>query len=271
MEWFLIGIFLLTGSISGLAAGFFGIGGGLIAIPIFLWVFESQNIGGTHVVQLTYGTNLFVIIFNSLLASYRHSINKQVLWPVVPFIALFSITGALIGSGLATWIPGKFLKLLFSLLLIYSSGRLILNLRPEVRLQPPPITGKKRRYFSILTGLIAGLTSGLTGLGGGVVTIPLLIGLLHLPVKMVAGTSSSIMIFTAFAATSGYILAGWNKPDLPPGTIGYVYMAAALPAVLGSSLFSQIGAQLNHLISPDKLRLVFAIFLILMSVKMLFF
>ena len=122
MEWSLVGLFLIVGIFVGLAAGFFGIGGGLIAIPVFLWIFESRNIGGDSFVQLAFGTNLFIIIFTSAFASYRHTKNKLVVWQVVPLIASASIIGALVGSHLAGVLSGNVLKIIFGLFLISSAN-----------------------------------------------------------------------------------------------------------------------------------------------------
>lgn len=271
MEWSFIGLFLIVGIFVGLAAGFFGIGGGLIAIPIFLWVFEANNLGGDYYVQLAFGTNLFIIIFTSIFASYRHTKNKFVIWKAVPIIAFFSIIGALVGSRLASILPGNFLKFIFALFLLYAAVRLLF-VKTEGDLKNPNVINLHyKKTLLLLIGMLSGFISGLTGLGGGIIAIPLMISLLHIPIKSVAGTSSSIMIFTALAATSGYILSGWEKPDLPIGTMGYVYFFAAFPVLIGSVTFAQVGAYLNNQISPNKLRYFFVIFLFFTSLKMLFF
>jgi uncharacterized protein len=271
MEWSFVGLFLVVGIFVGLAAGFFGIGGGLIAIPIFLWIFESSNIGGDHIVQLAFGTNLFIIIFTSTFASYRHSKNKFVIWQVVPLIASFSIVGALGGSCLANTLPGNVLKLIFALFLLYAAVRLLIFKTKDVTNNFDLVKLQFKKRSLIFIGVLSGFISGLTGLGGGIIAIPLMISLLNIPIKSVAGTSSAIMIFTALAATTGYVFSGWHNQDLPLGAIGYVYLFTAFPVLIGSIIFAQVGAHLNNQISPNKLRYAFVIFLFFMSLKMLFF
>jgi uncharacterized membrane protein YfcA len=269
MDWNLAGLFVLVGVFVGLVAGFFGIGGGLIAIPVFLWIFKSKGIGGDYYVHVAFGTNLFIIIFTSLLASYRHSKNNQVLWHAVPVIVVFSVLAAYSGAAIAHLFSGEILTCLFSVLLIYSGLRLLKMKTHHEDIHRMEIRHKKLLYG--LTGMITGLISGISGLGGGIVTIPFMISVLKFPVKMVAGTSSSIMVFTAMAATLGYIINGWQQAGLPPGSLGYVYLYAAIPTIFGSAIFAQVGAQINHIISTDKLQVYFAIFLLFIAAKMLFF
>jgi uncharacterized membrane protein YfcA len=271
MEWSLVGLFLVVGIFVGLAAGFFGIGGGLIAIPIFLWIFEVRNIGGENFVQLAFGTNLFIIIFTSAFASYRHTKNNLVVWQAVPYIAISSIIGALAGSQLAGVLSGNILKYIFILFLIYAAARLLVVKKAEDFNKTNIVDLKDKKRLLLLIGILSGFISGLTGLGGGIVAIPLMISLLNIPIKSVAGTSSSIMIFTALAATSGYILSGWNNPDLPIDSMGYVYFFAAVPVLFSSVVFVQVGAYLNIQISPNKLRYIFVMFLFMMSLKILLF
>ncbi len=265
-------IYFLLGIVVGLAAGFFGIGGGVIAIPVLMWIFHSQGIGGDYYVHLAFGTNLFVIIVTASMASYRHTKYGHVYWPAVPYLAAFSITGAFLSSFVARLIPGDALKILFALLMIYSGVRLLYHkkhpeparTRAELRENPPKI-------LYAVTGLLAGIIAGLTGLGGGVIAIPLMITLLHFPVEVVAGTSSSIMIFTAIAGTAGYIVNGWGIPSLPRGALGFVYLYAAIPYLLGTSISAQVGAKLNNLLDAAKLRTIFGAFLLVMAIKVLFF
>ena len=269
MEWSLVGLFLIVGIFVGLAAGFFGIGGGLIAIPVFLWIFESRNIGGDSFVQLAFGTNLFIIIFTSAFASYRHTKNKLVVWQVVPLIASASIIGALVGSHLAGVLSGNVLKIIFGLFLIYAGLRL-LAVKTNGEIGTNLTNLKDKKLLLLLIGILSGFVSGLTGLGGGIVAIPLLISLLNIPIKSLAGTSSAIMIFTAVAATVGYIYSGWKNPELLIYSAGYVHLFAAVPVLLGSAIFAQVGAYLNNQISPNKLKYIFIFFLLLMSFKLLF-
>jgi len=265
-------VYFGLGLVVGLAAGFFGIGGGVIAIPVLMWIFASKGIGGDFFVHLAFGTNLFVIVVTSAMASYRHTRLHNVYWHAVPYLAAFSILGAFMSSFVARIIPGDVLRMLFGLLMIYSGGRLLLQNQPSAegagsvpQEDPPP------KFLYALTGLSAGIIAGLTGLGGGIIAIPLMITLLRFPVRVVAGTSSSVMIFTAIAGTTGYIINGWGRPALPAGAIGFVYLRAAVPYLFGTAISAQIGAKLNSMVKGNALRAIFGVFLLVMAIKVLFF
>ncbi|MBW1855513.1 MAG: sulfite exporter TauE/SafE family protein [Deltaproteobacteria bacterium] len=194
-----------------------------------------------------------------------------VVWQVVPHIAISSIIGALVGSQIASYLSGNILRFIFVLFLFFVAARLLAANPTDDFNKTNIVDLKDKKIRLLLIGILSGFISGLTGLGGGIVAIPLMISLLNIPIKSVAGTSSSIMIFTALAATTGYILSGWNNPDLPNDAMGYVSFFTALPVLLGSVIFAQVGASLNNQISPNKLRYIFIFFLILMSLKTLFF
>jgi len=265
-------IYFGLGLVVGLAAGFFGIGGGVIAIPVLMWIFASRGIGGDFFVHLAFGTNLFVIIVTAAMASYRHTRLNHVYWQAVPYLAAFSIIGAFLSSFVARIIPGDILRILFAMLMVYSGVRLLLRKgdppgevsKEDLRANPP-------KLLYALTGLSAGIIAGLTGLGGGIIAIPLMITLLRFPVRVVAGTSSSVMIFTAMAGTVGYIINGWGNPALPAGALGFVYLHAAIPYLLGTAISAQIGAKLNSMVKGAALRATFGVFLLIMAIKVLFF
>ncbi|HHM23558.1 MAG TPA: sulfite exporter TauE/SafE family protein [Bacteroidetes bacterium] len=272
MDPFLL-VYFALGLVVGVAAGFFGIGGGVIAIPVLMWIFASRGIGGDFYVHLAFGTNLFVIIVTASMASYRHTRFGNVFWKAVPYLAAFSILGAFLSSFVARLIPGDVLRILFAMLMVYSGVRLLMPRKGSAAEDPSEtqFCDDPPKGLCAVTGLLAGIVAGLTGLGGGIVAIPLMITLLRFPVRVVAGTSSSIMIFTAIAGTVGYIINGWGNPQLPHGALGFVYLKAAVPYLLGTAISAQIGAKLNSITSGPALRIIFGVFLLLMAIKVLFF
>ena len=92
--------------------------------------------------------------------------------------------------------------------------------------------------------------------------------LLHFPVSKVAGTSSATIVFTATSAALGYVHQGWGHPLLPPGTLGHVSWLLAIPLILSSMVFSQVGAAINFRVNPWPLRRIFGGLLALAALKM---
>ena len=267
MEPSILLLFFGIGGLVGLLAGFFGIGGGAVLNPFLLTFFELHNYNPEIYVQLAFGTSLFVSTFSSLFSVYRHQKNHNVIWRVVPIVAPGSIIGAYLGSCTAAILPGAILKKIFALAVAVLAYQMFrgYNSVSQVKSSKHEIA----RLISI--GLGGGFVAALIGIGGGILYVPLMALALHYSVKKIAGTSSAIIIFTALAGTVGYVLHGWNHPLLPDGSWGFVYVKGVIPLLVGALIFSQIGAQLNHLLPAKIVRVLFASFLVVVFIKMMFF
>ncbi len=254
-----------VGSVAGLLAGFFGVGGGVILGPFLVFFLQAQGLPVDLAARLAFGTSLFCAVFNSIFSVYRHNRQGNVEWRVVPYMAISAIVGALLGSSLASHLPGDVLKKILAFVLVVLAAQIFLGIGERAG-------GKFRLEWkqTVPIGFFAGFFAATAGIGGGVFFVPALILFVHLPVRKTAGTSSAIIIFTALAAAIGYLIHGLGVPGLPPGAVGYVYLLAAVPILLGSLFFSQLGAYLNSVLPPKLLRVFFGIFLFVIFIKLIF-
>jgi len=259
-----IALLLVIGGFAGLAAGFFGIGGGAILVPFLMFFFQWRGVHPQVYVQLTLGTSLLIACFASVQSAYSHHRRGNVLWSAVPYLAGFSILGAFLGSYVAALVPGELLKRIFALFLLFFACRLLLQRGSTLEEQRP-----SSMHLAPPIGFASGFGGALLGLGGGVFMIPLMISVLHIPVKKVAGTSSAVIIFTALSGVLGYMWHGWNHPYLPAGALGYVSIRAAVPTLVGSVALARLGAYLNARLSAAKLRIGFGVFLLAVFFKMI--
>jgi uncharacterized membrane protein YfcA len=131
---------------------------------------------------------------------------------------------------------------------------------PPLRI--PPLVG---------TGFLVGMVSSLAGVGGGVLSIPIMHSILKFPLKKALGTSSATIVITALAAGTGYILKGWGNSLLPEGTLGYVDWLHALPLIAGSSPLAAVGAHIANKTKVTVLKRIFALFLLVIAFRMLLF
>jgi len=254
-----------VGSLAGLLAGFFGVGGGVILGPFLLFFLQAQGLEVNLAARLAFGTSLFCAFFNSVFSVYRHNRQRNVEWRVVPYLAVSAIVGAYLGSSVASQLPGEILKKILALVLVVLAVQVFFGVGEKA--------GKAFRLDwrqTVPIGFLAGFFAAMAGIGGGVFFVPALILFVHLPVKKTAGTSSAIIIFTTFAAAVGYFIHGLGTPNLPPGCLGYVYALAAAPILLGSLFFSQLGAYLNSVLPPKWLRAFFGVFLFGIFLKLVF-
>lgn len=264
-------LLLAAGALTGFLAGFFGVGGGIILVPILLWFFAGPlGISTLVATHLTFGTSLLVVIFASLTSGFQYSKNGHVVWKAVVVIGIASVLGALGGATLAATLQGKTLQRIFAFVVSVAALRLLLESKPpsgetEMRLGPAGLAG---------IGLVTGAVSSLAGVGGGVFSIPMMYYFMRFPLKKALGTSSATIVITATAAMIGYVIHGWGDPLMAQYagfTLGYVDYLHALPVIAGTLPLARLGARTAHKTDVDRLRMLYAVFLLAISVKMFFF
>lgn len=254
-------LYVLTGCVAGLFAGLFGLGGGVIVVPILTFLYTSQQMPDAYILHMALGTSLASIMFTSLSSMRAHNSRGAVDWPIALKIAPGILAGAFSGSWLASQIATRQLKLFFIIFLFYIAVRIIRNVAPVVR--KPYTSGG---IFGV--GALIGAVSSLVGIGGGTMSVPFLLrcgASLHGAI----GTSSAIGFPIALAGTIGYALNGSGIADLPAYTLGFIYLPALLFVALASVTTAPLGAKLAHKLPVARLKLIFAALLFVMGLKML--
>jgi uncharacterized membrane protein YfcA len=260
-------LLLAGGALTGLLAGFFGVGGGIILVPMLLAYLSATGVSSLVATHIAFGTSLLVVIFTSLSSAYEYQRNGHVVWRAVLIMGIGSVAGAWLGSGVASELRGETLQRIFAGVVVIAAIRLLSEQRKPKGEQEarPGAAGLS------LTGVVVGVVSSLAGVGGGVLSIPIMYSLLHFPLKKALGTSSATIVITAVAAVIGYVVRGWGNPILPPSTLGYVDYLAAIPLAVTSIPLARVGASLAHRMHADTLRKYFAAFLLVIAAKMFFF
>lgn len=261
-------LFIVVGCGVGFLAGFFGIGGGLLIVPLLIFSYGYTQIPLSVQTHLAMGTSLFVIIFTSLMSALQHHKQHNVYWPAVYSIGLSSGLTAFVTAGLATELSGRYLRIIFALVVI-AMGILMLIENETASKQRLSLTSKPTTRSLIGIGLASGVISALAGVGGGVITIPMMYYLLKIPFKLTIGTSSATVIITALFSVAGYISGGIGHADLPEWSLGFVDFQRGGALVIGTFLWARIGAVTSFRTHPYRLRILFALFIISLSIYML--
>ncbi len=257
-------LFILVGVLAGLLAGLFGIGGGLVMIPMFIWGFRVAGFAPEIIVHLAFGTSLAIIIPTAVSSALGHRKRGNVDWHVVTRMACGSLVGVVIGSSLAAGLAGDTLKGLFGLMQIGVGSRLFARPPQLPAGDPlPPTWGKV-----LLIGLIVGTFSAFFGVGGGVIAVPLIMVLLHQSMHRAVGNSSGLMVVSALAGTASYIGHGWANPQLPPFSLGYVNLLVTVLVAPFTILMARVGVRVASRTSHARLVKVFAVLIILVGVRM---
>lgn len=279
----LVGMVVL-GLCSGLFGALFGLGGGVIFVPILLISGVADT--ATQAVAMS----LVGIIAGSVGAStvlvHRGLSNVR----LGLMLEITTCIGAIVGAVLATYLESWILMVLFSVIIIYSGIRMIVN--PERTVEPSvsedtPMTfeyrdesvGENIRYKvqNLRGGLglctFAGAMSSMTGVGGGAIKVPVMNIYMHIPMKAASATSSYMIGITAFSGaityfTAGVFTQGTLSPLLTEAGISSLLPCAACIAI-GAFAGSLIGARYARRIPSGHLRKYFSVVLFVMAILVL--
>ena len=255
-------LYPLAGALAGLLGGLLGVGGGVVVIPIMVFLFTTQGFPHEHIMHTALGTSLATIMLTSLSSLRAHHRCNAVHWGVVRRIIPGILLGALSGSWLAAGLSPTVLRAIFACFLCYVAAQMFLDSKPKSTRRLPKAAG----MFG--AGGFIGLVSSLVGIGGGTLSVPFLTWC-NLPVHQAIGTSAAIGFPIAVAGTLGYIATGLSVSGLPAQNFGFIN----LPALAGIALFSMLtaptGARLAHRLAIPIIKRVFAVFLVLAAARMI--
>lgn len=255
-------IFPLLGIAAGVMAGLLGIGGGLVLVAALVWLFPSYGVPPEAAVHAALATSMASIIFTGTSSALSHQRRGSVLWPSVKWLVPGMLVGGWLGSLFALSLDGGVLRWCVAIYCWLAGAQMAFGRTKAVLGQEAVPTGLP--VTTVGTGI--GAVSAVVGIGGGSMTVPYLVWRGVAPVRAV-GTSSTCGVFIAIAAAAGYAL---NAPQgaLPANAIGYVYLPAAIGVAVASVLAAPLGTRIAHAISGKALRMVFAVFMLLVGISM---
>jgi uncharacterized membrane protein YfcA len=261
-------LFIGIGCVIGFLAGLFGVGGGVLMVPVLIFTYEYSGYSPSVLTHVAIGTSLFVVLFASLSSAYQHRRQKNIDWRAVFLIGLSSALTAFGTARLAAILRGRSLQVVFAVVVIMAGIRLLTEGEAQAR-QKLELSSEPSPIRLMIVGITAGIVSALAGIGGGVVTIPMMYYLVRMPLKLAIGTSSAAIFITAAFSVSGYVLNGMGRTGLPGWSLGFVDLQKGAALAVGSLLMARVGAYVSFRTHPYRLRKLFAIFVICVSLYML--
>lgn len=255
-------LYLVLGAFAGLAAGLFGIGGGLLIVPVLVFSFELQGESAEVLTHMAVATSLATICFTSVSSIRAHQKRGAVAWPLFKPIAVGILFGALIGVNTAVMLPGYLLQIALGVFVILIAAQMAFNLQPP---QGPDAPGKKEL---VLSGGVIGWASSIFGIGGGTLTVPYL-SWRRQEMRVAVATSAACGLPIALVGSLTNIWVGWDHPELPAWSLGYVYFPAFAGIIISSTPFAKLGARLAHSLPQAVLKKCFAVFLLLVGLRFL--
>ena len=255
---------IITGITAGTASGLFGVGGGFLMTPVQYWLYTSGGIDSTLATRLAFGTSLAVIVPTLISGTLAHHKRGAVNWQAAVPMGCAAIFGGLFGGTLAAHLPGQVLRVIFALLIIATAVRMVWHIRACTVCEPCGST-----VLYLVLGFLIGVVSGLAGIGGGILLVPVLVILLGYPMHTAVGTSSACLIFSSTGAVAAYAVHGMGVAGLPPWSVGYVNLVTFGILAITTIPFALVGVRFAHGCSGQKLQVLFALVLILIGGMML--
>lgn len=253
--------YLAIGAFVGFVAGLLGVGGGIVMVPLLVYVLALQGLESTAL-HMALATAMATILFTSLSSVRAHHAYGSVDWKVVKAMSPGILVGSFVAALLAGLIPTRPLAVMFTLLVFYAATQMLFDLRPKGTRPLPSAAG----LFGV-AAIIGGIASLLSA-GGAFMSIPFL-AWCGVPLRRAIGSAAAIGFPIALAGTVAHVLQGLRVDALPAGSLGYVYLPALAPLIVASMLMAPLGARLAHRLPVKRLRIAFAALLYVMAVRML--
>ncbi|TEW55386.1 sulfite exporter TauE/SafE family protein [Psychromonas sp. RZ22] len=259
----IIASYLLLGAVAGLVAGVFGLGGGIVIVPTLIFTFTFLNFDPQVLTHLAIGTSLASIIFTSLSAICIHHKHAAIDWSLALKLSIGMFIGGLFGAYVADLISGETLQGIFACYAIFVAIQMWFSLTPKGTYSLP------RQLGCTLLGSSIGFISGLFGIAGGSLVVPVL-AFYKINISKAIATSSVTGFPIAVSGALGYLWMGRDAVNLPEHTVGYIYWPALVGIVVTSTYFAKVGAKLAHGLNPAILKKLFSVLMVLVATELLF-
>jgi hypothetical protein len=256
-------VYLLVGSAAGLLAGLFGIGGGLVIVPVLVITYGLMGISETVLTHMALATSLTTIIFTSLSSVKEHHNHGAVDWTLVRWIGSGIVVGTALGVFLLAGVAGAQLQIAIGIFALLMAAKMVLDINPTAARIAPKGPGL------LASGGLIGFGSAWFGIGGGSFTVPFLTWV-NVPMKRAVATAAACGLPIALTGAVSNVVTGWGHAELPEWTTGFVYWPAVLGIALTSVPCAKVGAKLAHKLDAKMLKRGFALLLLIVGLKFLF-
>lgn len=253
-------VYLALGACAGILAGLLGIGGGLVLVAALAWLLPRHGVPADAAMHVALASSMGSIVLTAAASARAHHKRGSVLWPTVAWLVPGVLVGGLLGSRVAIGLEGDVLRWCVAAYCYVVAAQMLLGRRRQAA--GGDVVPRGIAYSAAGGGI--GALSAIVGIGGGSMTVPLLVWRGVAPVVAV-GTSSATGIFIGLGGVLGYALQAPAGALPLAGSIGYVYLPAALSVAIASVLAAPYGTRLAHALSGDSLKRVFAGFLVLVG------
>ena len=243
----------------GFVAGLFGVGGGLITVPVLFYIFDTAGLDRSFVMHLAVGTSFAIIIPTSLISTITHMKFKAVDFDIVKSFGVFVVLGIIIGTIFAVSLKTAYLILFFSIItMIFAFYFLILEEKIN------PVRNKMNITHKIILGSLSGFFAAPMGIGGGSINVPIL-KMFGYPINHAIGSSAAIGFLVSIIGALGFATSGTYLNTEIPLSFGFVNIPAFLIFIPITMIMAKIGAIAVYKVNRRIINRLFGVFLLVVS------
>lgn len=257
------------GFVVGAYGTIIGAGGGFILVPVLLLVYPDY--GPDRVTAIS----LAVVCANAASGSLAYGRARRIDYLTGVLFAISSVPGVVSGAIVVRYVPERLFSILFGAMLLVLAVVSVRGRRASVR---PPERGRGvlvrrledqegrtyvyayRVWQGMLLSVVVGFMSSLFGIGGGIIHVPAMIILLHIPVRFAVATSHFVLAFMS---------GGGSVVHLIDGSLGGGQLVKAGALAAGAVPGAQMGAWLGHRIKGRYVLIMLAMAIVVLGVRLL--
>ena len=254
---------LLVGAVAGFFAGLFGIGGGLMIVPVLVYLLPMVGVPEPLLMSTALGTSFATIVITGFSSAQRHHKLGNVVWSAVKILAPSIMVSVFICGFFIGKLDRDISSKLFACLVVYLAVKMVLSIKPKTNKAVKPLTTKS----SIIGGILIGMASSAAGIGGGGFIVPFL-NSRGIDMKKAIGSSAFCGMLLGTSGMFSFMLSGWGNAAMPEYSLGYIYFPAVLCITATSFFTSKLGATATSKLPVPTLKKGFALLLITIAVDM---
>ena len=264
-NWIVLAIAMLaTGCVAGVLAGLFGIGGGIVIVPVLEGTLGALGVDPAIRMHMAVATSLATIVPTSISSARAHYRRNSVDLHIVKRWAIFVLVGALLGAWIASQLHSRVLAIVFASLALLVALKMIFLTDSRNLTEDIP----HGAWVPVIPAFI-GCASSMMGIGGGTFSV-MTLTLFNQPIHRAVGTAALFGFVISLPGTIGFIVTGYADARLPPGSLGYVSLIGLAMIAPTTVLTAPIGARIAHAFSARRLSVLFGAFLIIASVRLFY-
>ncbi|MCZ0861425.1 sulfite exporter TauE/SafE family protein [Methanocorpusculum sp. MG] len=258
-------LLIVTGLFAGFMSGLLGVGGGFIFAPVMYFVLKMSGVAPETAILVAFGTSLSVALPTVLTSALGHTRKGNVIWRDAAVIGVAGIVTGYLGGTVATYLPVAVLTFLFGLMLVIGAVRMVTVL-------PSGDARSLSTPAGVGIGGAAGFFSGLLGVGGGTIVVPLLTIVGKYQMRYAVATSAAAIVFITLGGIASYLTNGFSAGvDLSSYgfyLIGYVDLVEWTILAVTAVPMALIGVKYASRFPDKMLRRLFVLLMVVIALDM---